>query len=133
MELIKKHILPLFIALLMSGCYGPVLYGKSWINLNNKQLDRILINESKDSAFNRLTNSAIVFTEALGHNKHKLILSPLGSDLIYHQEKRFETWFFYTNCKKRDGKATRDETTPYVFLNNRFYGKGWELYDSISK
>lgn len=133
MVLFKKSISKLIFTLVLYGCSGPGLIISGVINHNNTQLGKITYGNSKDSVFNNMSYGAIIISESFWPKKKSIILSPVGSDLILQEDKRYETWFFYSKYKKNDGKATRDETTPYVFLNNRFYGKGWNVYDSISK
>lgn len=132
MFVIKNKISKLIFTLFLLGCSGPGFLANSAIDYNNRMLSKIRINESKDSAFSRLYYSGIIFSEAFFPTKNNIIVSPVGSDLILKDDKKYETWFFYTKFQKKDGKASRDETTPYVFLNDKFFGKGWKTYDSIS-
>jgi hypothetical protein len=132
MVLFKNTVSKLLITTILISCSGPSLFIKGPLKINKKQLDRIATGETKDSAINSLSYPALIFFESFWPNKKTVIISPVGSDLILQDDKKYETWFFYTKYQKKDGKATRDETTPYIFLNNRFYGKGWKTYDSLS-
>ena len=129
---IKNVLSKIFISIIFISCSGPGFLVKAKLLHTNQQMDRLSTGGRKDSALSALSYPSMIFFESFWPSSKTVIFSPVASDLILQDDKRYETWFFYTKFQKKDGKASRDETTPYVFLNDKFFGKGWKTYDSIS-
>ncbi len=63
------------------------------------------------------------------------VLSTLGkpdfTESFTHNDKIYQVYYYRTHKSKSDGKTTKDETTPVVFVENSLMGWGDNALDQV--
>jgi hypothetical protein len=132
MNLSKYRIISIIFSfiILLSSCQA-TQYAIDIIKSNNKLISKLEQGYPKDTFY--LYLNPYNFSEKKFFNTYKNYkTNPLATEILIKDSDRIEVIYLYTQTQVIDNFVEKNEITPILFLNNKFLGKGWTLYDSIS-